>query len=120
HRATTERHQLPEKILSMQRISLLLFAAVAACHPRPKTVAAPPPEPAPKLRLPEVARPLRYTLDLTIDPAKDTFSGHVDIQIEMKAPVGTLWLNGTDLQISSATLDGVPATVVPAAPDFIG
>ena len=103
----------------MKRTALLCLA-LAACHPKPKVAPAPPPEPAPKLRLPNVARPLRYTIDLTVDPAQETFSGHVDIQIEMARPVTTLWLNGTDLEISQATLDGQPAKVVQSPPDFVG
>src|SRR5262249_30699542 len=105
--------------LSMRKI-VIVCAALAACHPKPKPAAALSPETPPTLRLPAAAKPLRYTLDLTIDPTQDEFSGRVDIELEMKAPVETLWLNGTDLEISEASLDGVPAKVVTVAPDFVG
>jgi Aminopeptidase N len=61
-----------------------------------------PPE-APKLRLPAGAAPLHYAMDLTIDPSKETFEGKAEIRISLKEETDTIWLNGKELGIRSAS-----------------
>jgi alanyl aminopeptidase len=58
---------------------------------------------APKLRLPGgVTRPLKYTLDLTLIPENDRFSGSVEIDVELIKPTRVIWLNANNLKIDSA------------------
>ncbi len=54
------------------------------------------PEP-PKLRLPATARPIGYAIDLSIDPAKETFLGSVDIQARFDEKTDVLWLNAAEV-----------------------
>ncbi len=66
------------------------------------TFAAPNLEP-PKLRLPDTVQPIRYALDLTIIPDRDTFQGAVDIAIDIRSAMPIIWLNASDLQIQDAS-----------------
>src|SRR5262249_16633427 len=85
----------------------------SAAHPRP-----------PKLRLPATARPIAYDLDLTISPEKETFSGAIDIDIELSEPTALLWLHARELTITEASLaDGKRrkgVRIVPGGEDFVG
>src|SRR4051794_17931065 len=60
----------------------------------------------PKARLAEVEdiQPTSYKADLTLDPAKDTYSGSITIQMQVKKPARTIWLNQEKLSIKSAVL----------------
>ncbi|MFZ5438629.1 MAG: M1 family metallopeptidase [Myxococcota bacterium] len=105
--------------------ALLLLAACApalrAVEPRPAPAAAARPTPAPPaLRIDPAVRPVRGALDLTIDPAAERFSGIARYDVELAAPVDVLWLNGTELQVRQATVDGAPVEVVPGNDDFFG
>lgn len=53
----------------------------------------------PSFRLPQVARPIHYTLNLILDPAQPAFHGNASIAIELKRPIKTLWLNQKDLTV---------------------
>ena len=75
---------------------------------------------APKLRLPEDIRPVRYTADLTLIPGEKTFSGAIDIDIELAKAAPLIWLNATELTIRQATIASQPATVEPGNDDFVG
>src|SRR5690606_33804103 len=67
--------------------------------------ATPPPAPTPpELRLPKHARPVRYAAELTVIPTQDTFQGKIDIELEVATATSLLWLNATELKISSAQL----------------
>jgi alanyl aminopeptidase len=85
--------------------------------------AAPAPEP-PKLRLPAGAEPTGYSVELKIDPARETFRGSVAIDIRLERKTSFLWLNATDLTIdkASATVADrtVGVTAVPGGSDFVG
>ncbi len=59
--------------------------------------------PPPPLRLTE-HRPLRYALDLTVDPAQPTLTGTAEITVALDHRTQELWLNAEDLSISKATL----------------
>jgi cytosol alanyl aminopeptidase len=54
---------------------------------------------APSFRLPDGARPTRYSLDLTIDPRSPTFHGVATIEIELKHATRVIWLNQKSLTI---------------------
>ena len=81
-----------------------VLAATVACASMARSSAAPPPVMPPKLRLPATARPLHYEVDLTIAPEKDTFSGTIEIDLDLTEPTRLLWLNATELTVSDASL----------------
>ncbi|HEV8269140.1 MAG TPA: M1 family metallopeptidase [Thermoanaerobaculia bacterium] len=87
-----------------------------------------PPSPAapvpPKLRLPATARPTKELVDLTIIPSETTFRGVVDVDVVLKEPTSLLWLHGTGLTVTDATLTAagktMRASAVPGGKAFIG
>jgi alanyl aminopeptidase len=80
----------------------------------------------PKTRLSEVqdVQPASYKADLTLDPAKDTFSGSLSIQLQVVKATRTIWLNQEKISIKSAVLtaQGIQhqARMVPGGDDFVG
>jgi alanyl aminopeptidase len=94
----------------------LLILSVAAST-------AGPPQP-PTLRLPSDVAPSRYALELTLDPAKDDFSGVATIALDVRRPTTVVWLNAYHLKVASATLEqgGArrAATVVAGGEHFVG
>ena len=46
--------------------------------------------------------PRKETVQLTIDPARETFEGSVSIDVELRAPTSVIWLNAKNLTIGSA------------------
>jgi alanyl aminopeptidase len=87
-------------------------------------LAAPSLEP-PKLRLDGSAQPLRYAVDLTIVPDRDTFHGSVDIDIDLRTPSTIIWINATGLTIVEANFrpqsgSAMPARTVPGGDQFTG
>ena len=106
---------------------LVLLALACGGHPvtttptagtRPQEAAVDRPTP-PRLRLSGDVRPVRVQLELTIVPDQPEFQGRVAIAAEVTRPVPRVWLNATDLVISSASLGGQPAAVTKADEDFI-
>src|ERR1700761_3004883 len=59
-------------------------------------------EPVPQGLLPDAATPVAYRLDLTVLPEQGRFSGHVEIDVELKAPTRSLYLDGRGLAMRSA------------------
>jgi alanyl aminopeptidase len=124
------------------RLSLLLVLVAASCVAQPAETpppAVPPPPPAtgnaalppaaaapspPSLRLPRTAMPVRYRATLTVVPSEDTLKGAIDIDLTLTEPSSLIWLNGTELTVSGATLEvggkKLPARTVPGGADFIG
>lgn len=74
----------------------------------------------PGFRLPVTVRPVRYELELTVDPAKERFGGRVRIAVELDEPTAVVWLHSVELDVTSATVDGAAAAVVPGGPSMIG
>ncbi len=62
------------------------------------------PEPLTTGRLPQGVEPRGYDLDLSIDPAKESFSGVVRIQVTLARPTGALVLHAADLDVKTATI----------------
>jgi aminopeptidase N len=58
----------------------------------------------PRGRLPGLAEPVAYRLDLTVVPDEERFSGHAEIDIVVKAATRSLYLHGRDLKMTSATV----------------
>jgi alanyl aminopeptidase len=106
---------------------LLLLACALACARAPAGGVQQPSLPRatpPALRLPEGARPTSYALALRIDPAQPTLTGTIDIELQLAAATSFLWLNATDIDVSSAQITFAGESVV-ARPtlgdrDFLG
>ena len=89
--------------------------------------AAVPQEPTgqpPKLRLPAGARPIKYAVELSLNPESDTFSGDLYVEIEITRQQPVLWLNATELQVNKAELrlgsEHKALRVVDGGKDFVG
>jgi aminopeptidase N len=123
----------------MQASRLVLGAFVASCASSAQVSSVPsippaPPQPQvaivqpspPALRLPTFARPVRYDLDLWLDPHRESMRGRVGIDLAIAEPTRVLWLNATALVVDQATLttDGstapLVAQVIPGGDDFVG
>jgi alanyl aminopeptidase len=78
----------------------------------------------PHLRLPDTVAPKSYRVHLTLDPNKDSFGGHIVIQIVVRQPANLIWLNGTDISISNASMksngQNISAKPVNGGTDFVG
>jgi alanyl aminopeptidase len=77
----------------------------------------------PNLRLDGSVRPLRYAVDLTLLPDATSFSGIIDIEVQLEKPTSLIWLNATGLTIQEAQVAAKTietASVVPGGDDFIG
>ncbi len=70
----------------------LLFAGLGLAAPE-----------TPPFGLTDDAAPRRYSLELTIDPDRDSFQGTVRIDVDLIRPASTIWLNANGLTISEAT-----------------
>src|SRR3989304_6826509 len=77
----------------------------------------------PKLRLDDGARPLRYSVDLTILPEKQTFEGKIDIEGEFARSQTLFWLHANELTIHKAHLEiegkDLQVEVLPTEENFI-
>ncbi|MGO8996187.1 MAG: M1 family metallopeptidase [Polyangiaceae bacterium] len=98
-------------------LAALLFAACGG-SPQPPPAPPPPPQPeptasaapaapsdeaVPKVRLPSDTRPTGEALEIHIDPAKDRFSGVVDISIALDQARSVVWLHGKKFNVTRAT-----------------
>lgn len=109
----------PESMICYLRNSIL-FAAWLAASASACLAADQPPQ----LRLPESVAPSSYRVALKLDPAETTFTGRVEIQVDVKQAIETLWLNASQIEISEAKLTAGGKTfsprTVPGGSDFIG
>jgi alanyl aminopeptidase len=67
--------------------------------------------PQSNLRLPGNVAPLRYAAELRLSPGADTFSGHISIELQVRALTDTIWLNAEDLSVQQASVGKGPAQV---------
>jgi alanyl aminopeptidase len=99
------RYVLPVALLS----ALMLLSACgkdeskqdsrsAAIAPKPITK---PDEPIPLGPLPRTATPSHYAITVTVDPRKDRFSGHTEIDLTFNTARKTLFIDGNDLSVKS-------------------
>ncbi|EJL33860.1 M1 family metallopeptidase [Novosphingobium sp. AP12] len=86
----------------MKLLWSLLAAVMLAgtAHAQDAIVVTPAAEGVPLGRLSEAVKPAAYRLDLTVDPAKPRFSGHVEIDATLAAPASTIDLHGRGLAVS--------------------
>jgi alanyl aminopeptidase len=105
-------------------IAVCALASLHAWNARADQALDQPPIP-PKFRLPanEVG-PVRYRLDLTVVPDQDTFSGAIEIDLQLAKSTSVLWLNGEKLTVKDATLTVGPeklaAKVISEPKDYVG
>ena len=63
----------------------------------------------PGFQLSDSVVPLSYQVSLSIDPARDTFDGTVEIELDARTPVSTIWLNAKDIEPGKAQVGGEAA-----------
>ncbi len=88
---------------------LVNVALLGASIPQPPTV-----------RLDGNIQPTGYSIDLSITPDKDTFSGTADIAIKATHPANFFWINAAGLEFKTVTLNGAAVKVIPGNADFTG
>ena len=115
-------------ITAPMKRSLALVLALVACAHRPAPRAAAPvivatstpapaadPGPPPAVRddgrLPDTARPVRWAVELALDPSRPDFSGTVTVDLAVTAPTSHLVLHARDLVIDEATVTQGSETV---------
>ena len=55
-------------------------------------------------RLPSDLRPRSYSLTLELNPARERFSGAVEIKVQLERPRSTIWIHGRDLDVQEVTV----------------
>jgi len=72
----------------------------------------------------DVAAPVRYSVELTVVPDQDTFTGAVDIDVRFAKAVPVLWLNAERLTFKDASLtvggEKQSVKVLPQPKDLVG
>jgi len=91
-------------LLAASALSLACSAPARAEAPQadPAASAAAALAPVPPGKLSDAVHPLTYRLDLTVDPAQERFSGHVEIDATLKAASTFVDLHGRDLKMAKA------------------
>src|SRR5271166_5536688 len=112
--------------LMPERLPLLLVILVLCCYGPfcQLTLAADDVPQPPQFRLPTAAVPQYYSLNLTVVPDTDTFTGAVDIDLIFKDASSVLWLNAEKVTVKDATLtvkgQTFTAKVMPQPKDLVG
>jgi hypothetical protein len=88
-------------------IRLLMISAILAGAPAMQAADVA----APEGQLPNTVTPERYHLALSIDPRLENFRGQTVIEVEINAPLETIWLNGLGLKVKSASVTAGGRTV---------
>ncbi len=70
-------------------------------------------------RLPPEVRPKRYELTLRSDVLEETFSGRVEIEIEVASPTNEIVLNAVELDISDAKVRSVEGNFIPGTVELL-
>lgn len=85
---------------------------VGAAHAQDAIVVTAAAEGVPLGRLGDAVKPAAYRLDLTVDPARPRFSGHVEIDVTLAAPSSEIYLHGRDLAVSRVVASVGGRTVI--------
>lgn len=96
----------------MRRVLIAVLVgslALGACGQRPKATShargsVVPSEAVPQGELSRVVVPNRYRILLTIDPRKDSFSGHAEIDVVFKDKRRAIFLHGRGLNVLAASV----------------
>lgn len=98
-------------------IGVAILGSFAVCA----IAAAPEP---PRLRLPDTVHPTRYALHLTLRPDSESFSGEVEIALDLREPTSFFWLHGDRLEVEEAVLvtdsGRIAAKPTAGAGEFLG
>lgn len=89
-------------LVAASLLSLVLATPALADAPVAATPVASVVAPIPAGKLTGMAKPEAYRLDLTVDPDKERFSGHVEIDVDLKQASNFIDLHGRDLAVSKA------------------
>jgi alanyl aminopeptidase len=73
--------------------------------------------PAQSFLLPNDVIPKKHIIELTVDPARDTFTGRAQIEIELTKPTSIVELNAKGLKIHASSIDWQGLTI-PAQPSI--
>ncbi|WBY08360.1 M1 family metallopeptidase [Sphingomonas sp. 7/4-4] len=82
------------------RVFLLALCAFVV----PASALAQSASPLPTGKLPDTVKPIAYRLDMTILPERERFSGHTEIDVELKQPAASIFMHGRDLKVSRAVV----------------
>nr|WP_294817826.1 M1 family metallopeptidase [uncultured Sphingomonas sp.] len=82
------------------RVFLLALCAFVV----PASALAQSAPPLPTGKLPDTVTPIAYRLDMTILPERERFSGHTEIDVELKQPAASIFMHGRDLRVSKAVV----------------
>jgi cytosol alanyl aminopeptidase len=74
----------------------------------------------PSMRLGNSVTPAHYAVELRLSPGGDTFSGKVDIDVNVHEQKDVVCLNAAGLNITEARVGEQPAKVVPGGKEMIG
>jgi alanyl aminopeptidase len=104
------------------KLSLPLAVAAALCLSACEKVersmdaqAATPRTPAvPLAMLPRTVLPDHYRLSFVIDPEKDSFAGHTEIDVTVEKPLRSFFMHGLDLRMSRAAVRLASGATIPA------
>src|SRR5580765_3564321 len=81
----------------------------------------PPADPTPpEFRLPKLARPLRESVELAIDPTKEDFSGTITTELEVLQTTNVIWLNADEITVDKATIGNATARAIGGQKDYLG
>ena len=101
------------------RTTLLALSLLVASAANAADALAPP-----TFRLPDIAKPKRYEVQIAASPREDQFTGEIRIGLEFNRPSPVLWLNSNGLTIDSASIVQGPrefdVKVVPGGEHFVG
>jgi len=98
---------------------LIIFAVlIGACSRGPALYTEPD---VPHTQLGDNVVPVRYALNMNVDPKADTMSGVVEIEVEIKAPTQQIWIHGKEMTVRDVfavqedkTIAGVYTQIDPA------
>jgi alanyl aminopeptidase len=91
--------------------ALAPIAVLAACQPSTTVRDSAPPVG----QLGKTVAPTRYSIELSIDPSKDTFSGKVVIDITLQEAQDAIWLHGKNLRVSEVYLTDAESNRIDAS-----
>ncbi len=130
--APSRTHENKNLRSGLQRAPRLVRCGSARLRTTERRSAAAPPATAavalspdpPRLRLPDVAFPTRYEAELTLDPARESFTGVVSIHLAARRSTRIIWLHAQDITVRTASFSqggaAQPASVLPGSAPFVG
>jgi len=106
--------------LPLPAVTVLVAAfCLSACQKIEQSVGAQAATPrataaAPLAMLPRTVVPSRYRLSFMIDPKKDGFSGHTEIDVTIAEPQMSFFMHGLDLRVSRAVVRLASGAIIQA------